>query len=207
MPSPEETKAMHDILLKLQAASEKEYSSEKTSSEKKTNSTPVPGNVSEDAVEMFNILNKLQEATSQAAQQVITESETRPELSTATYRDNSISVSGKYNIQMESKTVVPGIKKKFYHITDENNNPVYEDIALFESAMAIIKGLMINKSISVDRVVDLDNKYASQLSEAAIYKQKAKTLTESHRRDLALTKQSVAYDKMKQLKSQIKRFL
>ena len=205
MPTPEETKAMHDILLKLQEASNKEYRSEKTEINTGT-SVEVPGNVSADAVEMFNILNKLNQATQTATKKVLEESSDNIEFSAATYQDNSISVNGEYNIQMEKKSVIPGVKKTFYHITDHNNQALYEDIALFESAMLIVKGLMTNK-IDANKIVSLDERYASYLAEAALYKQKAKTITESHRRDLADTKHGVALDKMKQIKSQIKRFV
>lgn len=204
MPTPEETKAMHNILLKLQEASNKDYRSEKSQSNSVSNE--VPGNVSADAVEMFNILNKLNQATEAATKRVLEETVDNPELSTATYQNNTISVNGEYNIQMEKKPVIPGVKKTFYNITDHNNQPLYEDIALFESAMLIVKGLMTNK-IDTNKIVSLDERYASYLAEAALYKQKAKTITESHRRDLADTKHGVALDKMKQIKSQIKRFV
>jgi hypothetical protein len=155
---------------------------------------------------MHDILLKLDAATKQATRQILEDTKQNPELSTSTYHNNNISVNGEYNIKMEKKSVIPGAKKTFYHITDHNNNTVYTDIALFESAMLIVKGLITGK-LDTDKIASLDERYASHLAEAAMYKQKAKTLTESYRQDLALAKHSVALDKMKQIKSQIKRFV
>ena len=196
MPTPEETKAMADILQKLQAASESEYVEPTPMAESKP--VEVPSNVSSDAVEMFNILNRLNEA--QNKKEVVVEATSAV---AETYDNDTISLNGKYNIQMEKQNVVPGVAKTFYNITDHTGEVIYEDIALFESAMLIVKGLMVGK-VQIKTVLDLDERYASHLAEAALYKQKAKRLTESVKKDLALTKQGVAVDKMKMYKRRIK---
>lgn len=196
MPTPQETKAMADILQKLQAASDSEYIEPTPMAESKP--VEVPSNVSSDAVEMFNILNRLNEA--QTKKEVIVEATSAV---AETYDSDTISLNGKYNIQMEKQNVVPGVAKTFYNITDHTGETIYEDIALFESAMLIVKGLMVGK-VQIKTVLDLDERYASHLAEAALYKQKAKRLTESGKKDLALTKQGVAVDKMKMYKRRIK---
>lgn len=192
MPTPHETKAMADILQKLQSAADADYIEETPVTESK--SVEVPVNVSSDAAEMFNILNRLNEA--QTKKDVVVKA-------ASTVAEDTISLNGKYNIQMEKQHVVPGVAKTFYNITDHTGEIIYEDIALFESAMLIVKGLMIGK-VQINTVLDLDKRYASQLAEAALYKQKAKRLTESVKKDLALTKQGVAVDKMKMFKKRIK---
>jgi hypothetical protein len=197
MPTPEETKAMADIMKKLQAASDSDYVEQTPVAESKP--VPAPANVSNDAVEMFNILNRLNEA--QTKKEVVLESST--EKVSESYDSATISLNGEYNIQMEKQQVVPGVAKTFYNITDHNGEAIYEDIALFESAMLIVKGLLVGK-VQIKTVLDLDKRYASHLAEAALYKQKAKRLNESARKDLALTKQGVAVDKMKMYKKRIK---
>lgn len=198
MPTPEEVKGMQAILDKLNQASATPASPSVAGS----TSVPPTANVSANAAEMFNILYKLEEATANATKQKFQESKSDITLSTATMQDNTVSV-GKYNVVLEKKTVVPGVKKTFYKITDSKGAAIYSDIALFESAMGIIKGLLFENS-KIDKILDLDAKYSNYLSEAAIYKYKAKTLTEGHRQDVALAKQGNAATKMATIKKQIK---
>lgn len=201
--STPESKEMLEILKKLQAA---QSSTPRLESTNTSADAPAPASLSPAAVEMYNILQKLESATATATQKVLKETKTNHELSTSTYSNNSISVNNDYKIIMEKKQVVPGVSKTFYNILDNENNLIYEDVVLFESAMLIIKGLLTNK-IDPQKIAELDERYGSYLAETAIYKQKAKTLKESHRQDLALAKYSVAVDKMKQIKAQIKRFV
>ena len=69
MPTPEETKAMADILEKLQNA-EHRVQQEPT----KEDGTVFNPKVSNDAQEMYNILNKLQNATENTAKTLVKES-------------------------------------------------------------------------------------------------------------------------------------
>lgn len=174
------------------------------------NNKPVPttekgtasGNVSANAVEMLNILEKLQDATEKATKEVVKESKNNPELSTATIKENNINVNGQYSIDIVKKSVAQGISKKFYNISDVNG-VLYEDICLFESAMGIIKSLMEDNN-KLDKILELDSRYGSQLAEAAMYKVKLKTISESYKKDIALAKQTNALSKMKSYKKQIK---
>jgi hypothetical protein len=93
--------------------------------------------------------------------------------------------------------------KTFYNIK-EGDEIIYNQIALFETAMGIVKGLLFEKDSKVERLLDLDNRYSSALAEAATFKMKAKTLTESSKIDIAMAKQGSALQKMKSIKNQIK---
>jgi hypothetical protein len=75
---------------------------------------------------------------------------------------------------------------------------------LFETAMGIVKGLLFDNDSKVNRLLELDNRYASSLQEAATYKMKCKTIVESSKHDIAMAKQGAAVYKMKEIKKQIK---
>jgi hypothetical protein len=198
MPSAEETRAMQEIMNKLNNA----QSGNQSSSTLSKNESRVPGNVSPDAQEMYNILNKLQTATESSAKNLVQESTTYNKTET---KNNSFGVGG-LNVVL-NKTSVNGFKKTFYTIT-ENGKTIHSDLALFESAMAIIKNLLDKNDLNrTDKIVDLDNRYSNYLYEAASYKQRAKTLTEGVKQDVFLAKHQVAADKMKSIKSQIKKML
>ena len=196
MPTPEETRAMQKIMDKLNGA--QSGTVKRTSQE---TSDTVTGNVSPDAQEMYNILHKLQNATESSAKQLVRETvET-----VAPVQENSFGVGG-LNVVL-NKTTVSGYKKTFYTIT-ENGETIHHDLALFESAMAIIKNMLDkNDSNRTSRIVELDDRYSNCLYEAASYKQRAKTLTEGVKQDVYLAKHQVAADKMKQIKSHIKKML
>ena len=161
--------------------------------------------VSKDASEMLNILQKLETATAKATTEKYHEAKVNIKLSTATMTNNTVSV-GKYNVILEKKSVIPGVKKTFYKITDSAGETLYSDIALFESAMGVVKGLLFNIS-KVKKILDLDAKYAGYLAETALYQYKAKTLNESYKKDVAVAKQGNAATKMMAIKNQIKTLL
>ena len=196
MPTPEETKAMADILKKLENA-ENRVQQEPTVKEDGTVFNP---KVSNDAQEMYNILNKLQNATENTAKTLIKE-----DVKVETPLTESFGFGG-LNVVL-NKTTVYGYKKTFYNIT-ENGNVLYSDIALFESAMAIIKN-MLNKNDEnrTSRILELDSSYGNYLSEAASYKQRTKNITEGAKKDVYMAKHGVASDKMKSIKKKIKSFL
>ena len=167
--------------------------------------TTIPGNISSDAKEMYNILNKLQNATEDATKKVIKESKVNPELSTATIKENNININGQFSIDIVKKSVAQGISKKFYNISDATGI-IHEDICLFESAMGIVKSLM-NKDTKLNKILELDGRYGSYLAEAAMYKVKVKTLKEGSKQDIALAKHTSALSKMSAYKKQIKNLL
>lgn len=196
MSNNPETKAMQDILDKLANASTK-ATTEKSSS-------GVPGNVSEDAQEMYKILNNLQNATESGAKRLVTESEPAPVVEETT--GNSFGF-GDLNVRL-TKTNVYGFKKTYYTVTEGSTN-ITEELALFESAMAVIK-LSLSDNVNntkIQRIVDLDEQYSNKFNEAASYKKRAKTITESVKQDVFMAKHSVAVEKMKNIKAQIKKLL
>lgn len=198
-----EAKEMADILKKLENAQNNADKAQPTQTNMQNDAQVVTGNVRPEAQEMFNILSKLQNATESATKKVVSEAKHTPELSTANIKDDSINVNGKYNIVIETKQVISGVTKKFYSITESDGTVLYADICLFESAMGIVKGLMFNGK-NVHKIVELDGRYGSYLNEAAMYKKKVQTLKESHKKDIALAKQSNALSKMGSFKKQIK---
>lgn len=197
MPTPEETKGMQNILDKLNSAMTKTEKVRTYIDESGDKVTRIEkSNVSPEAQEMYDILNKLHSATASEAKQLVVE-DTAPV--------TSFGVGG-LNVVLNKRTV-NGYKKTYYSIT-ENGETTVEDLALFESAMAIVKNkLDIENVQKTDRIVLLDTQYASYLEEAAAHKQRAKVITETTRYDVAMAKHGVAVDKMKQIKAQIKKLL
>ena len=204
--STPESKEMLEILKKLQNT--QNNAQQVTNAQNNVHESAQHVSVSPDAQEMYNILYKLEKATTTATKKVVNETVKSPELSTATLHENTISINGQYNIEIVEHTVIKGVKKKFYNIKNSAGDMIYNDIALFESAMGIVKGLMFgNDKHRVEKIVDLDERYSSYLTEAAMYKQKAATLKESYKQDVALAKQGSAVTKMNQIKKQIKTLL
>lgn len=191
--STPEAKGMEEILRKLQNAQD---NAEHIKEERAKGNTVVR----EDAQEMFNILSKLEKATAQASKTVVAEAKTDPVVATGAIQQNTVSM-GNYTVTMEKQTVVKGISKKFYHI-DCNGERIHENVALFESAMLIMKGLLEGEDVS--KIVELDDMYCGALQEAAHYKAKSKRVTESFDFDLAQAKQQSAVQRMSKLKRQIK---
>tara|TARA_R110002074_G_scaffold52860_1_gene133138 strand:- start:4649 stop:5248 length:600 start_codon:yes stop_codon:yes gene_type:complete len=166
----------------------------------------VPSNISQDATEMYNILAKLhkvQDATDSAATNIVTESEQFVE--SVNKVTESVGID-KFNILLE-KHNISGYLKTYYTVA-ENGIRRYENLALFESAMAIIKNeLFKNDAVKSKAIIEYDSRYASALEEAAAQKRRQKTLTESIESDIAAAKHSVATEKMHKMKIAIKKLL
>jgi hypothetical protein len=156
--------------------------------------------VKSDSQEMYNILSKLEKATETASKTVVKEAQKNPVVATGAIKENTVTM-GNYVVTMEKQSVVKGISKKFYHI-DCNGQRLYSNIALFETAMGVLKFLIEDKS--PDKIIELDNMYGGALQEAAHYKMKAKRVTESFDFDLAQAKQQSAVTKMSTIKQKIK---
>lgn len=204
MPTPEETKAMQAILDKLNSANTQSPVISESNSTSHNYAQQSTGNVSPDAQEMFNILSKLESAT---ASTISTEVEQSGQLLLTETAESKVFGVGHYHIAIEDTLLAGKYKKKYYTIF-EDTKPLYKDLALFESAMAIVKQLIEGKDQSkIRQVVELDEDYDIQLNEAAVQKKRTKTLTESIQSDVAAAKHSVAVGKMSALKKRIKRLL
>ena len=202
MPT-EEVKGMMDIIAKLnESVAAEPTAAQKIKNEKNKPSPTILGSVSKDAEGMLSILQKLDEATTQVTKEIVKESENDIELSALDKQGNTVRVNN-FEITMEKTTIVPGIRKTFYNIK-EGDEIIHEELALFETAMGIVKGLLFDNSSKVERLLELDNRYASSLQEAATYKMKCKTIVENSKHDIAMAKQGAAVSKMKEIKKQIK---
>lgn len=199
MPT-EEVKGMMDIIAKLNEA-EATPKSIQEDKQTKASINKLAG-VSKDAQGMLSILQKLDEATTQVTKEIVKESENDIELSALDKKGDTVTVND-YQITMEKTTIVPGIRKTFYNI-NKGDKLLYKELALFETAMGIIKGLIFDKEHKVEQLLELDNRYASSLQEAATYKMKCRTIIETYKHDIAMAKQGAAVSKMKEIKKQIK---
>lgn len=205
-----EVKGMQDILDKLNAAANAAEPVQSATIAESTNPSLGTGNVSSNAKGMYDILAKLEKATMSAAIKVAEESEYDTPLiaAGAIQSADSINIDGNYRIDIVERKVIDGVKKKFYNIKDENNTLLYEELALFESAMGIVKHMMFNKNEGkIEKIVKLDDRYNGYLTEAAIYKYKSLTLNEGYKVDVAVAKQGNAMHKLQSIKKQIKSLL
>jgi hypothetical protein len=191
---------MQEIMDKLNNAT-----SAKPSKTSQSQTQQVTGNVSPDAQEMYNILHKLQNATEEGAKQLVKES-SGPDPIIIQDKEQAGFGFGDLNVVMR-KASVYGYKKTFYTVM-EGDEIVAEDLALFESAMGIIKNVLgKNEHSKTTRIIDLDEQYGIRFDEAAQHKARAKTLTESVKQDVQMAKHSVAVDKMRNIKAQIKKLI
>ena len=101
MPSSDDVQGMQDILNKLANATEG------TPITKSDTKSSVPGNVSSDAQAMYKILQKLDEATTNATKKVITKEDTESSMLTAVAlkENNNIAINGNYNVEIVQKYV------------------------------------------------------------------------------------------------------
>lgn len=210
--SSSEVRGMQDILDKLNAAAETHHNSTQVNESTETTPAEHTANVSKNAKGMYDILAKLEAATKTAATEVALEAEHDTSMITAgavrNRETDSIDVDGNYKIQLVEKNVIEGVKKKFYNIEDSTGTVLHKELALFESAMGIVKNLMFDKGEhKIDKIVQLDDRYASNLQEAAMYKHKSITLTESYKTDVYVAKQGNAMHKLQSIKKQIKSLL
>ena len=153
----EQTKAMHDILSKLQGV-------DKT--------TKIVAERAEQDVDLNIAIN-----------QKITE--------------NSVSVQN-YRIDIVLQKFADK-QKRFYNIC-EDDKILHKDIALFETAMGIVKNLMLNKNKKVEDLLKADLDYNNALYEVYMYKTKAR---KSINEDVMLAKMSQAQVRLQNAKQQI----
>ena len=90
-------------------------------------------------------------------------------------------------------------QKRFYNIC-EDNKIIHKDVALFETAMGIVKNLMLNKHNKVEDLLKADLDYNNALYEVYMYKTKAKR---SINEDVMLAKMSQAQNRLHNAKQQI----
>ena len=204
MTSPEDTRAMADILRNLQEKTEASIAEAKSMP---AESERVATITNPDTRAMANILEKLEKSTRKTAENLVEASDGNTELKMAmnTSRSNTgVSVAG-FEIVVE-KQKLENITKNFYSIKQNNTKEIlYKDLALFETAMSIVKRLMLDKlTTDIDRIVDIDKQYTAHLIESYDYKRrlKSKTLTEA-KADVYEAKAGLANEKMRIAKQKI----
>ena len=115
--------------------------------------------------------------------------------------ENSVSVQN-YRIDIVLQKFA-GKQKRFYNIC-EDNKIIHKDIALFETAMGIVKNLMLNKHKKVEDLLKVDLDYNNALYEVYMYKTKAK---KSINEDVMLAKLSQSQKRLYEAKDKILRKL
>ena len=148
---------------------------------------------------MLNILKKLQSVDT-TTKVVAERAERDIDLNLAINQkvtENSISVS-KYRIDIIPRSF--GHKKKRFYDIYESNKLLHKDIALFETAMGVVKNLMLNKNQKVEDLIKLDMDYNNSLYEVYMYKSKAKNAINE---DIMLAKMSQAQNKLYSAKQNI----
>lgn len=203
MTSADDTRAMADIMAKLNAASNESFNEPENVAGK---APLASGNVSQDAKEMYTILAKLHNATDEA-NQVVTEA-IQEDVNNAAglYSDSRIDI-GSVAVEMQETTIIPGMKKTCYKIL-EHGVVTYSDIMLFETAMGIVKQLVgQSKKNNIAQLMELDSQYGSSLYEAATHKKRGMAITESVKKDIILAKHTRSVTQMKEIKRRIKSIL
>ena len=149
--------------------------------------------------EMHDILTKLQ-GVDKTTKIVAERAERDIDLNVAINQkisENSVTVQN-YRIDIVLQKFA-GKQKRFYNIC-EDNKIIHKDIALFETAMGIVKNLMLDKHKKVEDLLKEDLNYNNALYEVYMYKTKAK---KSINEDVMLAKTSAAQNRLHSAKGKI----
>jgi len=152
-----------------------------------------------DTKAMFDILNKL-ENVDKTTRIIAERAEKDVELNMAInqqFTESSVSVQN-YRIDIVLQSFA-GRQKKFYNVV-EGNQILYKELALFETAMGLVKKLMTGKSGS-DNLVRYDTDYCNNLYEVYMHNNRIKK--GSINEDVALAKLDRAKQKMYEAKNKI----
>jgi hypothetical protein len=157
-----------------------------------------------DTKAMFNILNKL-ENVDKTTRIVAERAESDVDLKMAINQrvdENSVSIQN-YRVDIVLQNFA-GRQKKFYNIV-ESNRILHKELALFETAMGIVKNLMLNKSSKVQDLVRYDIEYTNNLYE--VYMHNSRIKSGKINEDIASAKLDRAKQKMLEAKNKILRKL
>jgi hypothetical protein len=210
MPSSDEVRGMKDILNKISLIESGNAPTPDTIGSDTIATTST--SVSNDSKEMLDILNRLRNATTTANATLTEEAKQGEELMIK--RDQNITKDstskfnvGGYSIVLEKRKITSAYSKTYYTIFRDNKNE-YDNLALFETAMAITKQLLFKPDEStIQKLVNLDRKYDRYLQEAAIHKTRIMEGLGSVDNDVINAKRGEAVAKMKTIKNQIKTIL
>ena len=149
--------------------------------------------------EMHKILSKLN-SVDKTTRMVAERAERDIDLNVAINQkitENSVSVQN-YRIDIVLQKF--GDKQKRFYNICEDNKIVHKDIALFETAMGIVKNLMLNRNKKVQDLLKEDLNYNNALYEVYMYKTKAR---KSINEDVMLAKMSAAQNRLHSAKAKI----
>ncbi len=150
--------------------------------------------------QMFDILSKLN-SVDKTTRIVAERAEKDIDLKVAInsrVTENSVSVQN-YRIDIVLQEFA-GKQKKFYNVVD-GNKIIHQELALFETAMGVVKNLMDNKSSKVNELVKYDRDYFNSLYE--VYAHNSRIKSGKINEDIAVAKLSNAKEKMKHAKNKI----
>ena len=150
--------------------------------------------------QMFDILSKLN-SVDKTTRIVAERAEKDIDLKVAInsrVTENSVSVQN-YRIDIVLQEFA-GKQKKFYNVVD-GNKIVHQELALFETAMGVVKNLMDNKSSKVSELVRYDRDYFNSLYE--VYAHNSRIKSGKINEDIAVAKLSNAKEKMQYAKNKI----
>jgi len=149
---------------------------------------------------MYDILNKLG-SVDNTSRIVAERAERDVDLNVAInsrITENSVSVQN-YRIDIVLQEFA-GRQKKFYNVV-EGNKIIHQELALFETAMGVVKNLMGNKSNKVDDLVSYDHDYANSLYD--VYAHNSRIKSGKINEDIAVAKLSNSKEKMQSAKNKI----
>lgn len=154
--------------------------------------------------QMLNILSKL-ENVDKTTRIVAERAENDIDLNVALNHridENSVSIQN-YRVDIVLQPFA-GRQKKFYNIV-EGDLILHRELALFETAMGIVKNLMQNKNNKVHDLVRYDEIYTNNLYE--VYMHTSRIKKGSINEDIAVAKLDKAKQKMLEAKNKILRKL
>ena len=144
------------------------------------------------------ILLQQVEETSQALNEAANSDVNLKVAMTQTVTPDSITIQN-YRIDIISEEFA-GRKKNFYNIV-ENNEVIHRDLALFETAMSIVKRYIAHNGSNIDALEKLDMEYCNALYETWMHQSRAKK--GGINEDIALAKAGAAKSKVAEAKRKI----
>ena len=157
-----------------------------------------------DTKAMYNILSKLN-SVDKTTRMVAESAEKDVELEMALTQkvsENSISVQN-YRIDIVLQEFA-NKQKRFYNVV-EGNKILHRELGLFETAMGIVKNLMLGKNNKVEELAKYDNDYINSLYE--VYMHNSRIKRGNINEDVAVAKLSKAKANVQEAKARILRKL
>ena len=154
--TPEDTKAMKDILSKLNGNGN-------------AGQTKASGSSGPDVKAMSSILTRLNESTKKVAER--TRKDKNP--------SDIVAMTNKTKSGVGILDYEIIVEKGSYKVLNKRKETLYDNISLFESAVGIVNALLKNRDMQADEIYKLDNTYGSKLYEAKHYKTLLKRSNES----------------------------